>query len=42
MFEPSSLQGHKLGDDPLKSGDGQLEDDQVGLGILLWILIFDQ
>ncbi len=41
MFEPSSLQGHQLGDDPLKFGDGQWEHDQVGLGILFWIQILD-
>jgi len=42
MFEPSSLQGHQLGDDLLKSGDGQWEHGEVGLKILLWIMILDQ
>ncbi len=27
MSKPSSLQGHQLGDGPLKSGDGQWEHD---------------
>jgi hypothetical protein len=31
----SLLQGHQLGDDPLKSSDGQREHGQVGLGIFL-------
>jgi len=42
MSEPSSLQGHQLGDDPLKFDNGQWERDQIGFGILFWILILDQ